>query len=202
VKVFVFCGLNNETMSVPFFLNEDNVKQYLDMTAEYDGKWFFEQFKKYIPKNNRVLELGMGPGKDLENIRQCYDVVGSDYSFLFAEMYKRQHPEVKVMILDAITIKTDEHFDTIYSNKVLHHLPQDDLKASIARQAQMLNKDALIFHTFWKGSGSDEYEGLLFNYYEKEDLQALFAEQFEIVALESYQELKEDDSLLLVAKRK
>ena len=144
-------------MRKPFFLNEDNVKQYMDMTADYDGQWFFEQFKKYIPHNNKVLELGMGPGKDLENIRRNYDVVGSDYSFIFAELYKRRHPEVKIMVLDAVTIKTEGMFDTIYSNKVLHHLTPDDLKASIARQAQMLKKDAVILHTFWIGNGADEY---------------------------------------------
>ncbi len=189
-------------MSEEFFLDEDNVQQYVNMTADYDGSWFLEQFKKYIPGTYKALELGMGPGKDLENIRQIYNVVGSDYSFIFAELYKRQHPEVKIMVLDAITIKTDIQFDTIYSNKVLHHLTLNDFKASIDRQAQMLNKGALIFHTFWKGNGSDEYDGLLFNYYEKNDLKTLFEAQFEIICIEVYKEVKADDSILLVAKRK
>jgi len=189
-------------MSEPFFLNEDNVKQYIDMTADYDGQWFLEQFTKYIPQNHKALELGIGPGTDLENIRQKYNVVGSDYSFVFAERYKRQHPEVKIMVLDAITIKTEEPFNTIYSNKVLHHLTHDELKASIVRQAEMLEKEAFVLHTFWKGTGTDEYQGLLFNYYENEELQSLFGDYFDIICLENYSEIKDDDSILVVAQRK
>jgi len=189
-------------MNEPFFLNENNVKQYIDMTADYDGQWFLTQFLKHIPQDHNALELGMGPGTDLDNIRQHYDVVGSDYSFVFAERYKHRHPEVKIMILDAITIKTDMHFDVIYSNKVLHHLSHQDLKKSIRRQAELLDKNALIFHTFWSGSGTDEYQGLLFNYYNKKDIKELFEDQFHITHLETYQENKTDDSILLVAQKK
>ncbi|WP_185968920.1 trans-aconitate 2-methyltransferase [Carboxylicivirga sp. M1479] len=189
-------------MSESFFEKEENVKQYLEMTADYDGLWFYEQFKKHIPPSYKALELGMGPGKDLDNIRQSYHVVGSDFSFTFAELYKRQHPEVKIMVLDAVTIKTPKRFNCIYSNKVLHHLTAKDLSASIQRQAQVLEKDGLIFHTFWKGTGEENYEGMLFNYYEIEALKELFDASFEIVHIDTYQEFKEDDSILLVARKK
>lgn len=189
-------------MSQDFFLNEENVKQYIEMTSEYDGAWFYNQFKHYVPTNFKALELGMGSGIDLNNIRQHYDVVGSDYSFVFAELYKRSHPEVKIMILDAVSIKTDAKFDCIYSNKVLHHLSSDDLKASIKRQSQMLESGAIVFHTFWNGSGSETYDGLLFNYYDSAMLNKLFADDFEIIDQLHYQEFKVDDSILLIAKKK
>lgn len=189
-------------MSESFFEKEDNVKQYLEMTADYDGTWFFEQFKKHIPKDYKALELGMGPGKDLDNIRQAYDVVGSDYSFVFAELYKRSHPEVKVMVLDAINIKTSRPFDCIYTNKVLHHLNEKDLKKSIKRQHEVLNPGGIVFHTFWLGTGQENYEGMLFNYYELNEIKALFEDQFDIINLMSYKEFKDDDSILLVAKKK
>ncbi len=189
-------------MSETFFEREDNVKQYIEMTADYDGSWFFEQFTRYIPTTHKALELGMGPGKDLDNIRQKYDVVGSDYSFVFAELYKRQHPEVKVMVLDAVNIKTDAKFDCIYSNKVLHHLPTEDFKTSLARQAEVLNDKGLVLHTFWRGSGKDEFNGLLFHYYEQDELKKLFEEHYNIVHMDNYKELKADDSIIVVAQKK
>ncbi len=189
-------------MSESFFENEDNIKQYLEMTADYDGTWFYEQFKRFIPTMGKVLELGMGPGKDLDSIRQQYDVVGSDYSFVFAELYKRQHPEVKVMVLDAVTIKTKQPFDCIYSNKVLHHLTTDELKKSLARQADVLNNKGMLLHTFWRGSGHDEFQGLRFQYYEQNELRKLFEEHFNIIHIAGYQELKADDSIIVVAQKR
>ncbi|MBR8534603.1 class I SAM-dependent methyltransferase [Carboxylicivirga sediminis] len=188
-------------MSDTFFEKEENVRQYLEMTSEYDGTWFYEQFQKHIPTSGKILELGMGPGKDLDNIRQKYNVIGSDYSFVFAELYKRQHPEIKVMVLDAVTIKTKLHFDCIYSNKVMHHLTTSDFKQSLARQAEILNSKGLVLHTFWRGSGKDEFQGLLFQYYEQDELQQLFGEQFNIIHIASYQELKPDDSIIVVAQK-
>ncbi|WP_439185653.1 class I SAM-dependent methyltransferase [Carboxylicivirga taeanensis] len=189
-------------MSASFFEDKQNVKHYLEMTADYDGSWFFEQFTRFIPQSCKALELGMGPGKDLDNIRQKYDVTGSDYSFLFAEHYKHQHPEVKVMVLDAVTIKTNKQFDCIYSNKVLHHLTVNNLKASLARQADVLNHEGMLLHTFWRGRGTDEFQGLFFQYYEAEELQELFSPLFNIIHIAPYQELKADDSIIVVAQKK
>ncbi|MBK3518976.1 class I SAM-dependent methyltransferase [Carboxylicivirga marina] len=189
-------------MSDTFFEREENVKQYIEMTADYDGRWFFEQFKKFIPRSHKALELGMGPGKDLDNIRQEYDVVGSDFSFVFAELYKRSHPEVKIKVIDAVKIKTKEYFDCIYTNKVLHHLTFDDIKASIKRQAEVLNDKGIVLHTFWKGTGQENYGGMLFHYYETETVKELFSELFNIIHIDTYQEFKEDDSIIIVAQKR
>ncbi|MCG8581653.1 MAG: class I SAM-dependent methyltransferase [Bacteroidales bacterium] len=189
-------------MSESFFEREENVKQYFEMTADYDGSWFFDQFQKHIPVQYKCLELGMGPGKDLDNIRTKYDVVGSDYSFVFAELYKRSHPEIKIKVLDAVTIRIKQTFDCIYTNKVLHHLSHDDVKKSISRQAEVLNENGLVLHTFWKGTGQENYEGMLFHYYETEEIKQLFGQQFDIIHISTYKEFKEDDSIILVAQKK
>lgn len=171
------------------------------MTADYDGRWFLQQFTRFIPLNHKALELGMGPGKDLDNIRQSYDVFGSDYSFVFTDLYKRKYPEVKVMVQDAISIQVNVKFDCIYSNKVLHHLPAKDLNSLLARQAEILNKNGLVLHTFWRGSGKDEFQGLLFHYYEQDEIKQLFEAHFEIIHMANYEELKADDSIIVVAKK-
>ncbi|WP_430816019.1 class I SAM-dependent methyltransferase [Carboxylicivirga sp. RSCT41] len=189
-------------MSESFFEKEENVKQYFEMTADYDGRWFFEQFKKHVPVNYKCLELGMGPGKDLDNIRLEYDVVGSDYSFVFAELYKRSHPEIKIKVLDAVTIKIKQIFDCIYTNKVLHHLTFDDVKKSISRQAEILNTKGLVLHTFWKGTGQENYEGMLFHYYETEEVIQMFEQEFKVLHISTYKEFKEDDSIIVVAQKK
>ena len=189
-------------MSESFFEKEDNVKQYFEMTADYDGRWFLEQFKRFIPAGSQCLELGIGPGKDLDNIRQTYEVTGSDYSFIFAELYKRSHPEVKIKVLDAVTIKIKTTFDCIYTNKVLHHLPVAELEQSIKRQTEILNENGLVLHTFWKGTGQENYEGMLFHYYETDEVKALFEKQFNIVHISTYKEFQEDDSILVVAQKK
>ncbi|MCH9659233.1 hypothetical protein K0U27_11220 [archaeon] len=57
----------------------------------------------------------------------------------------------------------------------------------------MLNTNGIAFHLFWKGNKVEEIEGLLFTYYETEDLKEMAESDFEILALETYTEMEKDD---------
>ena len=49
-----------------FFETEEGVNEYIKMAEGYDGKDLIKVFENYLPKGSTVLELGMGPGKDLD----------------------------------------------------------------------------------------------------------------------------------------
>jgi len=173
-----------------FFDTENGVEQYIKMAKGYDGAELIKNLQKYLPKSSTVLELGIGPGKDMDILKKLYTVTGSDNSQIFLDKYKKKHQDADLLLLDAVTIKTDRKFDCIYSNKVLHHLTKEDLAKSFQRQKEILNPNGIAFHSFWKGNKVEKMEGLLFTYYEIEDLKKITESNFEILALETYTEIK------------
>lgn len=183
-----------------YFKNKKNVDEYIKMADGYDGKDIIEKLKKYLPDGSTILELGMGPGKDLDILKQDYSVTGSDNSKVFLDMYRNVHPEADLMNLDAIKLKTERNFDCIYSNKVLHHLTRKDLKESFINQAKRLNPNGVLCHTLWYGDTDFSHKGLSFAYYTEETIKEYFSSSFEILLMEQYRELEKDDSLLIVLK--
>ncbi|MCH9659234.1 class I SAM-dependent methyltransferase [archaeon] len=106
------------------------------MAEGYDGAELIKILQKYLPKSSTVLEIGIGPGKDMDILKKSYTVTGSDNSQIFLDKYKEKYQNVDLLPLDAVTTKTDRKFDCIYSNKVLHHLTKKYLRESLQRQKE------------------------------------------------------------------
>lgn len=183
-----------------YFDSEKNVKEYIEMVEGYDGTELINALKGYLPTGSTLLELGMGPGKDLDILKESYLVTGSDSSQIFVDRYKKEHKGAEVILLDAVTINTEDKFDCIYSNKVLHHLKQSDLSKSIYRQKAVLNDGGTLFHSFWHGDKEEKHHGLLFVYYLETQLIDMVKDDFDIVAMKRYAEMAADDSFYIVLK--
>ncbi len=127
-----------------FYDDEDNVETYVKMAEGYDGRELVAALRQHLPPGATVLELGMGPGKDLALLAEAFTATGSDRSEIFLRRYRRDHPDADLLLLDAVTLETERCFDAIYSNKVLHHLSVDELRKSLHRQVARLNADGLL----------------------------------------------------------
>ena len=178
-----------------FFDSEKGVDEYIKMAEGYDGTELIKILQELLPAKSAVLELGMGPGKDLDILRQNYAVTGSDSSQIFLDRYKKQNPEANLLKLDAVTLPTDRTFDCIYSNKVLHHITREDLKKSFQRQKEILNPNGIAFHSFWRGDSDENYDGLLFTNYQIDGLKEIIGDTFDILAMNIYTEMEKDDSI-------
>ncbi len=185
-----------------YFDEKKNVLAYIEMSEGYVGEYIVNLLREYLPNGSSLLELGMGPGHDLDLLRKYYRAIGSDNSEHFLNYYLEKDPHADLLLLDAITLNVENRFDCIYSNKVLIHLTTDELKKSIERQSKLINKNGYLIHSFWRGEGNELIQGLFFQYYEKEELEALFNPYFEVVRLEYYKELEENDSILILLKKK
>lgn len=172
------------------------------MAREVHGGGLIEKLKAYLPAGSRLLEIGSGPGTDWNILRQHYHVVGSDNSLEFLNHLKSTYPEGHFMSLDAVTLKVNATFDAIYSNKVMHHLSDQDLAVSIVQQQEILVPGGIICHSFWKGKGSEVFKGMFVNYHSEQSLKATFGPQFDLLLVEPYQEFEPDDSLLMVGRKK
>ncbi|MEH6452322.1 MAG: methyltransferase domain-containing protein [Psychromonas sp.] len=123
------------------------------------------------------------------------------FYFRLINRCKVRHPEVTFMQLNAVDLPFENKLDCIYSNKVLHHLSEYELRKSLLRQVELLNDNGIIAHSFWLGEGFEEMEGLLFNYYSKQQIIALLSEYFEVIDCLAYQEFETGDSLFIIAKK-
>ena len=185
-----------------FYDEEKNVEEYIKMAEGFDGKEFIPILRKYLKENSSVLELGMGPGKDVELLSEYYQVTGSDNSKVFVEKYRKDHPDADLLQLDAITLDTERKFDCIYSNKVLYHLSKKQLEESFRKQAALLNKEGILFHTFWYGDQEENQSGLQMVYYTQETLANLIGAEFEEIELQIYAEMEENDSFYILLQKK
>ena len=184
-----------------FYHTNEGVSEYIKMAEGYDGRELVDVLSEHVDANARVLELGMGPGVDLDLLKTHFAVTGSDYSRQFLDRYRTTHPDADLVQLDAISLKTDRRFDAIYSNKVLHHLEDDDLQKSIQRQHDVLNPHGILMHSFWYGDQLEEHAGMKFYYRNEAFLTGIFSTHFRILQLERYTEMEENDSVLLLARR-
>ncbi len=183
-----------------FFDTEKGVDEYIKLAEGYDGTDLINILKEFLPEKSTVLELGMGPGKDLDILSKIYTVTGSDNSQVFLDRYKKHTPDAELLKLDAVTLSTNRTFDCIYSNKVLHHITREDLKRSFQRQKEILNPNGMVFHSFWKGDEDENYDGLLFTKYQVEDLKELIKNYFEVLSINTYTEMEKEDSIYVIMK--
>jgi SAM-dependent methyltransferase len=184
-----------------YFDTDEGVNEYIQMAEGYDGRELVEILQKYVPSGSSVLELGMGPGKDLALLQRYFKPTGSDRSAVFVERYRALEPSADVLVLDAVHIDTERCFDAIYSNKVLHHLPKQDAARSMAAQHRALNPGGIALHSLWSGDKLEEHHGLLFQQYTAERFPELLDEQFEVLESKLYAEMDADDSLCIVLRR-
>ena len=186
---------------MPYYDEPNNVQQYIDMAEGYDGRELVAALTKYLPEGAMVLELGMGPGTDLELLARHYRVTGSDNSRVFLDRFRSMNQDADLLQLDAETIKTTRRFNGIYSNKVLHHLSPEQLHNSFNRQHAILLREGIALHSFWLGNREETMHGLRFQYYQEEFLHSLVEPGFTILESTHYAEFEPNDSLYLVIKK-
>lgn len=183
-----------------FYDNPDSVDQYEKMCEGYDGSQVFDVLARHLDPGRSLLEIGCGPGNDIESLKLNYSVVGSDNSEEFLRRCRQKHPEVEFIHLDAVRLDTDRQFDCVYSNKVLHHFPIEDLILCFRRQCQVISEDGLFAHSFWIGDQEFEKDGLYFRFHTREALIHLIRDYFEILEMLDYKEFEDGDSLFVVAR--
>ena len=185
-----------------YYDTEKGVREYIKMAEGYDGAFLIDVLKIHLPADSSILELGMGPGKDLDLMKGRYRVTGSDVSQEFLDRYRKANEKADLIRLDAVSIDTDRRFDGIYSNKVLYHLTREELISSLMRQKQVLNRGGVIMHSFWYGEQDDEEaQGLRFVYYTIPQLREIVNDLFEIIETERYREMDDDDSIYILARK-
>ena len=185
-----------------YFDTEEGVNQYFEMAKGHDGRDLIEKLPEYLPAGSSVLELGMGPGSDLELLSKHYRVTGSDSSRLFVDRYQKMNAAADVVVLDAVSHDIERSLDCLFSNKDLHHLQREDLERSVPSQAEIRHDEGVLSHSFWPGDKFESISGLHFQFYLETGLEEIFKSHFDVVLMERYEEMEPGDSIFLVARKR
>jgi SAM-dependent methyltransferase len=185
-----------------YFDDQKNVEAYVKMAEGFDGRELIGILKRYLSDGSTVLELGMGPGKDLEILSESFQATGSDNSRAFLDRYMKINAEADLVLLDAVEMGIDRRFDCIYSNKVLHHLTREELKESLKRQWTVLSNNGILFLSFWYGDKEEEISGMRFTYYTEETFGEIVGSEYEILETTKYTELDKNDSMFVVLRKR
>jgi trans-aconitate methyltransferase len=185
-----------------YYHTKESIDEYINLAKDVNGQQLINKLKVYLPSASSLLELGSGPGTDWRILSKDYKVTGSDNSSEFLEHLTTNNPTGNFLKLDASLLETDQKFDGIYSNKVLHHLSDAELEKSIEQQSNILNSKGIIAHSFWKGTGSEIFKGMFVNYHSSSDLKHHFSPYFDVLVLEEYTEFDAGDSVFIIARKK
>ena len=110
--------------------------------SQYDAKhaFVYEKAKGLVDllapkKDERILDLGCGTGTLTAEIAQCgAEVLGIDKSEEMVVQSKSKFPALKFEVMDATNLNFDGEFDAVFSNAVLHWIPEPEkVAAGIAR---------------------------------------------------------------------
>jgi ubiquinone/menaquinone biosynthesis C-methylase UbiE len=113
-----------------------------------------EYFKKYLRKNDKVLDLGCGNGRLIGFIKDYQiDYCGLDNSEKLLIQAIKNKPEYQASFILGEMYNlpfVDSQFDIVFCLAAFHHLPTKQLRLKTLSEIQrVLKKDGLLLMTNW-----------------------------------------------------
>jgi len=134
-----------------------------------------------------ILDLGCGPGRDLKTFKeQGHHAVGLDGSAEFVRM-ARDYAQCEVWQQDFLQLDLPaEHFDGVYANASLFHVPSQELPRVLQQLYATLKPGGVLFSSNPRGQNEEGWNrGRYGAYYELESWRA-FMTAVGFVELEHY----------------
>lgn len=141
---------------------ELNAESFWQGTREHDVSQNIDALLRHLqgPPPHTVLDLGCGPGRDLLALsaRGCM-AIGLDGAPRFVAM-ARAHSGCEVWQQDLLALDLPAgHFDGVFANAVLFHVPSRELPRVLAALHATLKPGGVLFSSNPRGQGQEGWQG-------------------------------------------
>ena len=105
-----------------------------------------ERFNSLLATNSDVLDIGCGPGRDLDFFASCgHGVVGIELNSSFYDMCSSKHTVVNGDIRELTSFFSPQTFDGIWAQASFVHLSTDEVEAVIVDCFTLLRPGGLFY---------------------------------------------------------
>jgi tRNA (uracil-5-)-methyltransferase TRM9 len=140
------------------FILEKTKENYNLIAKEFSAtrKEIWEELKFLfgdLKEGEKVLDLGCGNGRWYKVFKEKkVDYFGIDNSEKLIEIAKEKFPDAKFFVGDALNLPfPDDFFDKVYSIALLHHIPSEDFRIKVLKEAKrVLKPGGILILTCWK----------------------------------------------------
>ncbi len=153
---------------------------FFEGTRDHDVSQNINTLLEYIEGETpfRILDFGCGPGRDLLALKQLgHRPTGLDGSENFCKM-AREFSQCEVLHQDFLNLQLNEnHFDGIFANASLFHVPSQELPRVLGELRECLKKNGVLFSSNPRGPNSEGWNGERYgSYHDWESWKSLLVE--------------------------
>ncbi|NRH28070.1 class I SAM-dependent methyltransferase [Pseudomonas sp. MS19] len=137
---------------------ESRAEAFRDGTRDHDVSQNIAALLRHIdaPAPLQILDFGCGPGRDLRTFRALgHHPVGLDGSASFVEM-ARTESQCEAWQQDFLALQLPaEHFDGVFTNAVLFHIPSEALPRVLSQLHATLKSGGVLFSSNPRGDNQE-----------------------------------------------
>ena len=149
-----------ETKTLKYYT--ENALDFTNNTQNIEFSFLQNLFLSFIPKKGKILDLGCGAGRDSKYFKQKgHVVVAVDGCPELCDI-ARKHIEQEVICQTFDSFIPNDYFDGIWACSSLLHLKYEDIKQTIKKYADFLNKNGCFYMSFKYGTFSGMRNGRYF----------------------------------------
>ncbi len=153
---------------------------FIDSTLNVDMSDLYSMFLENIPKGSYILDIGCGPGRDLNYFRENdYNAKGLEPSSKLAA-YARAFSQCEVIEIGIEDYESKEKYDGIWACASLLHLDTENLEQAFIKISGLMHDTSIFYCSFKYGSYEGKRNGRFFNDQTLESVEALLPDNLGI----------------------
>ncbi|UTW06113.1 class I SAM-dependent methyltransferase [Pseudomonas benzenivorans] len=141
---------------------QDHAEDFRDGTRDHDVSQNVAALLQHIeaPAPWRILDFGCGPGRDLRTFKALgHTAIGLDGCPRFVEM-ARADSGCEVWLQDFLALELPSgHFDGIFANAVLFHIPSQELPRVLRQLHATLKPGGVLLSSNPRGDNQEGFNG-------------------------------------------